>query len=287
VEHTVAADELKDRQRQHWNSVADGWAARLAWMERQFSPALQWFESAVGWGPGMRLLDVACGSGLPALTAASRVQPGGSVVATDISPEMLAAASRQARAAGLRNVEFAEMDAEALRFEDGTFDAVTNGWGLMFCPDPGRAVAEAHRVLKPHGRLAIVTWDEPAKSPFFTVISGAVGEVLALPPPDPNGPGPFRLSSPRTLESLLGASGFDGVRIESVPMTVVFESVDEYCQVFADVAWKARMAALSAADAARVRAAVARAAQPYTVSGRLHLVATALAAVGRRGEGPA
>jgi ubiquinone/menaquinone biosynthesis C-methylase UbiE len=129
-------------------------------------------------------------------------------VATDISPEMVAVASRRATAAGLDNIQFLEVDAEDLRFENESFDAATNAYGLMFCPDPTRAVREVRRVLRPGGRFAFVTWDEPARNPFFTVIGGVAARCLSLTPPDPAGPGPFRFAPPGKLEAELRRGGF-------------------------------------------------------------------------------
>ena len=117
------------------------------------------FDKTAGWKPGVRILDVGCGSGFPALAAAASIRPGGSVVATDISPEMLAVASSRANADGLDNIEFVEMDAEQLKFDDAEFDVVTNAYGLMFCPDVPRAFREAHRVLRPGGRFVFNAWD--------------------------------------------------------------------------------------------------------------------------------
>src|SRR5207244_6168346 len=113
------------------------------------------------------VLDVACGAGYPALAAAVAVQPEGRVVATDISQQMVIATRRRATALGLDNIEVVEMDAEHLQFGDAVFDAVTNAYGLMFCPDVGRALSEAHRVLKPGGRAAFVSWDDAARGPVF------------------------------------------------------------------------------------------------------------------------
>jgi SAM-dependent methyltransferase len=277
-----SADRIKEQQRKHWNVSADGWAAWLEWIERNFAPVTEWLRTAAHWEPGAHILDVACGAGYPALTAATSVRPGGRVVATDISPRMIAVASRHAHSRGLDNIDFVEMDAEHLQLEDNSFDAVTNAYGLMFSPDTHGALHEAHRVLKPGGRLALVTWDELSKSPYFNVIMGVASTFLSLPPVDPAEPGPFRLAAARTLESMLRTSGFSDVRVDSSPMTVECASVNEYLQIFADVAWKAKLAGLSDVEAARFREALAEAVGPFMKGGRLRLVATSLCASGRK-----
>jgi SAM-dependent methyltransferase len=276
------AESIKDGQRKHWNAVAGGWAAWIEWIEQNFGPITDWFRCVNVWQPGTRVLDVACGAGYPALAAAQVVRPDGHVVATDISPEMVAATSVRAAAMGLDNIEFHDMDAEQLRFGDAAFDGVTNAYGLMFCPDLQRALAEAQRVLKPGGRAAFVTWDEPGKSPFFTTILPLAAKWLSLPPPDPDAPGPFRLSDPAALASLLIGSGFKDVQIESRSMCVECTSATEYLQIFSDIAWRARIASLAEADAALFRRAVVDATRPYIEGGRVRLVATSLCVSARK-----
>src|SRR5678810_359704 len=83
---------------------------------------------------------------------------------------------------------------------------------------PSTCVSRTHRVLKPGGRCAFVTWDEPSRSPYFTVIVGVASTFLSLPPIDPADPGPFRLAAARHLESMLRTSGFSDVRVDSYPM---------------------------------------------------------------------
>ncbi len=282
MESDSAAQQIRAQQLKHWDHVAGGWATWLEWTERHFSPVGEWFCQMAGWAPGRQALDVACGAGYPALLGASHVQPGGTMVAVDISRAMIAAASKRAADAGHQNIEFLQMDAEALRFEPASFDAVTNAYGLMFCPDPQRAVNEGCRVLKEGGRLALATWDEPSKSPFFSVITPVAAPVLSLVAPEPDAPGPFRLSSPTRLDAMLRAAGCSDVRVESRPATFEFASVAEYIRIFSDLAWKSRLAALSRDEFNRFQDAVEQAAQPCWNDGRLRLTATSLCAAGRK-----
>ena len=277
------SERLKEGQTRHWNSVASGWDVWFDWTVRNFAPVTDWLRGAAGWRAGARVLDVACGTGYPALAAAASVRPGGTVVAVDISPGMLAAASRRAIAAGLDNVEFSVMDAERLRVPVHSFDGATNAYGLMFCPDAARAVGEMHRALKPGGSVALVTWDQPSKSPFFSAISDLAARFLALPPADPMAPGPFRMASREALESVLARGGFEEISVGSVPATFECDSVAQYFQIFSDFAWKSRIASLSERDLATFKAAVTAAVEPYIhADGRLRLVATSICGSARR-----
>lgn len=277
--HVPASAQLKSQQRSHWDAVAGGWADWLSWTERNFTPITCWLRTATAWTEASSLLDVACGAGYPVLCAAAEVRRG-RVAATDLSPEMIEVASRQAKARGLGHITFTEMDSERLDFEDGSFQVMTHAYGLMFCPDPARAAAEAHRVLAPGGRLGVVVWDEPSKSPFFTVIRGPAERALALQPPDPDAPGPFRLASAHHLRGLLEGAGFTSVRVESVPATFECSSVEEYCRIFTDFAWKSRMAAITPDQRSLFQEAVAEAARSYLDGARLRLQATSLCVSG-------
>ena len=276
------AQRFRAQQTRYWNDAAAGWGAWIEWTERNFSPLTAWFASRGCWVPGARVLDVACGAGYPAFAAAARVRPGGTVIACDLSAAMIATASATARARGIDNLDFQTMDAEALAFEDSSIDGATNAYGLMFCPDPHRAVREAHRVLRPGGRAAFVTWDRPETSPFFNVMTAAASEYEAAAAPEPAAPGPFRLSSPREVEELLRAAGFVDVQVESLAMRFECASIDEYWQLSTDVAWKSRLARLPDFQRAAFRERVARAAQPFVADGSLVLTAMSLCASGRK-----
>jgi enediyne biosynthesis protein CalE5 len=277
-------DNPKAAIKTSWGAAAEGWDQWFRWYERNFQPVVAWCCDAAALRPGASLLDIACGTGQLGLAAARRVLPGGRVVATDIAPEMVEVARRRAVEAGLSNVEVREADAENLPFPDNSFDAVTFAFALMFCPDLDRAVAEMRRVLKPGGRAAVVVWDEASKNPFFTTIGHCVGKFLPSAPPNPTAPGPFRLAPPGALARLLSDGGFADVQVESVPMTIECASIDEYWDSFTDhaVGVKVKLAQLSDADLAALRAEVSRAAAPHVVDGRVRLLATPLCASARR-----
>ncbi len=279
---THPADGIRDRQLKHWNTVADGWGVWFEWTERNFAPLTAWLRDAAGWAPGARVLDVACGAGYPALAAARAVEPGGRVIASDLSSEMLAVAAAHARREGLATIEFAQVDAESIPYPDDSFDSVTNTYGLMFSPDPQRALEEAHRVLDRHGRIAIVTWDDPARSPFFTTARAAAAQHLGLAAPAPDEPHPFRLASPDALEQMLRTAGFSAIRVTGLAMTFESASTREHCQMFTDLAWKSKVAALSEDQKQAFEKAMAEAARPFMDGERVRLVATSLCACGTK-----
>jgi O-methyltransferase/aklanonic acid methyltransferase len=115
--------------------------------------------------PGMRMLDIATGTGSVLIPAAQRVGPNGHITGTDLSGEMIQEATRTASVSGLSNVNLLKMDAEHLNFPDASFDAVTCGFGIFFCSDMGAAFREMHRVCKLGGFIGITVFDK-APAPF-------------------------------------------------------------------------------------------------------------------------
>ncbi|HVR19155.1 MAG TPA: class I SAM-dependent methyltransferase [Polyangiaceae bacterium] len=261
-----------------------GWETWHDWNVTVMKPSIEWFCDAIHATQGQVVLDLACGTGIPSLGLAERVAPNGRVIATDSSADMVGAVRRMAEAAGIRNLEAREMGAMALDFPDASFDAVTCKDGVMFCADPVKTLAEMRRVLKPGGRFALTVWDEPAKCMFFMTIFGPVRTFLKRPPPDPGGPGPFRLSAPGELENNLSAAGFSDFEVTQRDVFYEFASLDEHFRATSAMAapLETAVATLPADELAQLKRAIAEGLKPFMVGERVRVPNVALCATGRR-----
>ncbi len=151
--------------------------------------------AACGIAAGQRVLDVAAGSGNVALRAA---ETGADVVASDLTPENLDAGRREARVLGLE-LDWVEADAEALPFEDGSFDVVTSSFGAMFAPDHQQVADELLRVCRPGGTIGMANF----------VPDGVAGEFFEIfgrhaPPPPPGALPPVLWGSEEHVRELFG-----------------------------------------------------------------------------------
>jgi SAM-dependent methyltransferase len=215
--------QYKADLRTEWRNAAPGWRAWLEVLEaadggQAVSRSL---VQLAGIGPGDAVLDVAAGYGEPGLTAARAVAPGGHVVCTDISGEMLAVGRERAATAGLDNLEFLECDAEELAFKEASFDAVLSRQGLQFLPDVPGVLTRLHAFLKPHGRLAAAVWGPPQTVQFAAPVP-LIRAELELPPPPTGIPGPFALADVDQLVGLVEAAGFTDVAAGA--MTAVYRT---------------------------------------------------------------
>lgn len=161
--------------------------------------------------PGMRVLDVACGPGEPAVTIAAGIAAvDGQVVATDLVDEMLAMARENARERGVTNITFQQADAEALPFPDASFDAVTCRHAIMLLPDAPQALREMRRVLVPGGRAVCLLSGPPEESARERPLL-IVRTYVAIPQGPPGAPDRFRFSGPGELAEQLRQAGFRAV----------------------------------------------------------------------------
>lgn len=160
--------------------------------------------------PGEKILDVATGTGAVAVALAQRLTGNGRVMAVDISERMLDRAYANVRRMALHNVDLHPMDATALEFRSGYFDAVACSFGLFFMPDMVEALREWRRVLRPGGRIALTGFGpgafQPAVADYCRTLRDCGGPDLT--------PADFpwqRLATADVFAALLGAAGFEAV----------------------------------------------------------------------------
>lgn len=221
--------KFKESTRKQWETVAEAWNRWGPALQRWLEPATQAMFAMARLAPGERVLDVAGGSGEPALTAVARVSPGGYVLSTDIATNLVRLATENAHARGLDADQFEArvMDGEHLALPDASFEAVLSRLGLIYFPDRPQALAEIHRVLKPGGRVALASFTTPAANPFFAIPITIIRRRAQLPAPAPGSPGPFSMGSREVMEGTLRQAGFAEVETRVVAAPLRFAAADE------------------------------------------------------------
>ncbi|MGI9591128.1 MAG: methyltransferase domain-containing protein [Myxococcota bacterium] len=169
--------------------------------------------------PGMRVVDVACGTGVLTIQAAEAASPGGVAVGVDLNPGMLAVARRKAP-----ELDWREAPAEALPLDSDDFDAALSQFGLMFFQDRSAAIREMWRILRPGGHLAIAVWDSLENTPGYSAITrllarlfgDEIAELLRAP---------YALGDTSRLAHLLGEAGVEKPHVSRVAGEARFPSI--------------------------------------------------------------
>jgi len=211
---------FKETTREQWDTVAEAWDRWTPTLQAWLGPVTEAMLDLARLKPGNRVLDVAAGAGEPGLSAAERVGPTGSVLATDFAANILAFAEHAAAARGVPNFATRVMDAEQLDLADASFDAAFSRLGIIYCPDRAGALAELRRVLRPGGRAVVAGFTTPERNQFFAIPIGIIRRRAQLPPPAPGLPGPFSLGGPGVMEAMLRQAGFREVetRVVATPL---------------------------------------------------------------------
>ena len=227
---------------------------------------------AAGVEAGQRVLDIASGRGAVLFPSAERVGTTGEVIGIDLAEEMARATNDEAARRGL-TARVRVMDAEHLDFPDAAFDRVLCGFGVMFFPDQDRALGEFRRVLKPGGRIGLSTWHRTQNSELEAVLN-EFGVTM------PRQPG--WITEAEALSRLLARAGFADVRVNTDAHSFRYAGVDEYWREARGTGMRRALDTLDAAQAERIRAALAERVRSRPGAAGFDASASALLAVAER-----
>ncbi len=216
--------EMQDR----WEQAAAGWSRRADDIKEFGRPVGEWMIEELELRPGQRVLELAAGPGDTGFEAAQRIVPGGTLICSDASDAMLAVARERASALGLENVEFRRLELEWIDLETASVHAALCRWALMLLVDPGAALQETRRVLRPGGRFATAVWDLAEYNPWATIPVRALVELGHAERPDPDAPGMFTLADSGRLRELLESAGFVEVALDTIKLDRPSTTLEDY-----------------------------------------------------------
>jgi len=267
-----------------WEEAAGGWLRRDQQMRVFAAPVSHWMIEEISPQPGQRVLELAAGLGETGMLAAELIAPLGGVIVSDQAAAMLDGARARAIELGLSNVEFQVLNAEWIDLALASVDAVLCRWGYMLTADPAAALAEARRVLRPGGRLALAVWDALERNPWAQLPAQELIARGLTSAPDPGAalaPGPFALGEPARVRELLEQAGFTEVRVDALDLLRRQTSFEEFWESTLDLSRGFHDVVLSrpAVEIARVKASLAERFAPYTLpDGALEIPARTLVA---------
>lgn len=220
---TYTDDYYREYTRTTWNESA----ARYVRFMRLLEPFGNDLLDRVAARPGESVIDIATGPGEPAMTLARIVGDGACVLGIDLSERMVELAGEVARARGLANVGFRVMDAEHMDLPPEAFDIATSRFGFQIFTNPEGVAREAHRVLRPGGRIGAAVWSTAERVPALDAL---VAAMLEFAEPDETGylPTPYELGGPGEFGQFLEEAGFRDVEETRTNHVLHFDSEDDY-----------------------------------------------------------
>jgi SAM-dependent methyltransferase len=219
-------EEERERLLDGWEQASAGWGRQADSILEFGMPVARWMLEHADLQPGERVLELAAGPGDVGFMAAELIRPGGELVSSDATEGMIELARMRAAEQGIENVEFRQLQLEWIDLPTASVDAILCRWGVMLTVDPGAALQECRRVLRPGGRIALAVWGVPEQNPWATIPQGVLVRMGLLEPPTPCGPGMFSMAAPGRLEEMLKEAGFVDIEVEPVTLTRVYaESV--------------------------------------------------------------
>jgi ubiquinone/menaquinone biosynthesis C-methylase UbiE len=226
-------------------------------------PVATWMIDHTAPQAGQTVLELAAGIGDTGFLAAELIQPGGTLISSDSSPDMLSAAQRRAEALGITNVRFKQIDAsQPIDIEAASIDVVLCRWGYMLMEDPENALRETRRVLRPGGRAALAAWGSADDNRWSSLPIDLLLERGLIEPIEPGAGGQFAWGEDGIIASRLEDAGFVEYEVETVDFPIRYQSVDAWWATSRSMSIRAGRAPVD--DPAELLAALADAAREWT-----------------------
>ena len=264
-----------------WRESAPYWEKHRDTIRAMFAPITRAMIEAANITEGLSVLDVAGGSGEPALTIAEEVGPRGSVAFTDAVREMVEGTEREARRRRLNNISFHECPAESLPFEADRFDCAVCRLGIMFFSDPVAGVREMLRVTKPGGKIVFAAWRGPEFNPFFRVVTDIMSRYVEPAKEEKDAPGAFRFTEQGALSGVLNSAG--ATEAQERVLDFIIEppvTLEEFWPLRVEMSdtLRAKVAGLSESQLIEAAREVKEAAREFFPDGRMRFPAQAIIA---------
>jgi len=225
------AIQYKKNTESQWDDAAEAWHRWGPLLKRWLGPATNKMFDMADIAQGHSVLDVAAGAGEQTVEVAKRVGPSGSVLATDLSANILQFAQKSARQEGISWLATQQLDGEKLEALAGQdFDAAISRVGLIYFPDQQKALKGIKDSLKQGGKISVMVYATAEENGFFSIPVSIIRRRAQLPPPLPGQPGPFSLGKAEVLQKALTDAGFKQVKVEKINAPVRLDSALECLQ---------------------------------------------------------
>jgi ubiquinone/menaquinone biosynthesis C-methylase UbiE len=225
----------RDASRARWAEAAGAWGANRQVLQAAAEPVSHWMVDAIDPQPGHRVLELAAGPGDTGFLAAEMIEPGGTLISSDVVDEMVDQARARAAELKIANVEFQTIDAEWIDLPTASLDGVLVRWGYMLFADPATALRETRRVLRPGGRLALAAWADPEDNPWAWVPRAELIAMGVVEAPPADAPDMFAFRDPQRIVGLLEETGFEDIVVEQVAILYRYPSLDEWWDTMLDI----------------------------------------------------
>lgn len=217
---TEASNET---QRQFWNSgFGEKWVTFETDLETLHGQMTEPLLDRAAIEPGMKVLDVGCGSGSVTRRAGDLAGPDGTAVGVDISEVLLATARAAMVADRGAPVSYLLADAQTHSFAPASFDRIVSRMGVMFFADPVAAFSNLLRAARPGAIFSAIVWRRGAENPWFSVPTEAAIRHLGPIEADPDAPGPLAFANIERALALIAAAGWENLRAD--PLEVCLET---------------------------------------------------------------